>query len=48
MADNDTSEDVAFKEEAKRRLEKAKADEKRIKEEIKALKKVNTMINYMT
>ena len=39
MADNDTSEDVAFKEEAKRRLEKAKADEKRIKEEIKALKK---------
>lgn len=39
MADNDTSEDVAFKEEARRRLEKAKADEKRIKEEIKALKK---------
>ena len=38
MADDDGSEDVAYKEEAKRLLEKAKADEKRIKEEIKALK----------
>ena len=39
MADKQSTEDIAFKEEAKRRLEKAKADEKRIKEEIKALKK---------
>lgn len=38
MADDDGSEDVAYKEGAKRLLEKAKADEKRIKEEIKALK----------
>ena len=39
MADKQSTEGIAFKEEAKRRLEKAKADEKRIKEEIKALKK---------
>ena len=32
MADKQSTEDIAFKEEAKRRLEKAKADEKRIKE----------------
>lgn len=34
-----SDDDIAFEEEAKRRLELAKADEKRIKEEIKALKK---------